>query len=293
MSTLSVMNLKKTYPNGTQALKGVSLTFGNGMYGLLGPNGSGKSTLMRTISTLQDADEGSIFMGTLNVLKDKDDVRKILGFLPQEYDIYPKATAYELLEHLAILKGITDKKTRKETLDTLLEKTNLTNVKHHKLGSYSGGMKQRFGVAQALLNKPKILIVDEPTAGLDPIERVRFLNILSELAVETIVIISTHIVEDVSELCVNMAIMNEGEVLVESKPDTLINAMNGKVWKKIVTADELPNLEATYRVLYSLMIMGKRMTHIYSETDPGDGFVIAEPDLKDVYFYYIKGMKNA
>ncbi|MCL1826417.1 MAG: ABC transporter ATP-binding protein [Candidatus Cloacimonetes bacterium] len=292
MPKLIINNLKKTYPNGTQALKGIDLSFSNGMYGLLGPNGSGKSTLMRTIATLQDADEGTIFMDELDVLKEKAEVRKILGFLPQEFDLYPKATAYELLEHLAILKGLTDKVSRKETLNTLLERTNLISVRNQKLGSFSGGMKQRFGVAQALLNKPKILIVDEPTAGLDPVERVRFLNILSELAVDTIVIISTHIVEDVSELCVNMAIMNEGKVLVESKPDTLIAAMNGKVWKKLVSAEELAQLEAKYKTLYSLMLMGNRVTHIYSETDPGDGFESTEPDLKDVYFYYIKGMND-
>ena len=291
MSTLVIKGLKKTYSNGTQALKGVDLTIHTGMYGLLGPNGAGKSTLMRTIATLQEADEGSIFLDDLNVLEEKHKVRQLLGFLPQEFDVYPKVSAYELLDHLAILKGMTDRKIRKEAINNILEKTNLTQYGRKYLGGYSGGMKQRFGIAQALLNNPALLIVDEPTAGLDPEERNRFLNILGELGENIIVILSTHIVDDVTELCNSMAIINEGEVLIENHPEFVISQMKDKMYRKIVEKiDFIEKIEndPKYNVLSSKMYLGKTMVHIYSENEPGDGFVTYQPTLEDAYFYYIK-----
>jgi ABC-type multidrug transport system ATPase subunit len=288
MNTLTIKDLKKTYSNGTQALKGVNLTIPRGMFGLLGPNGAGKSTLMRTVATLQEADEGSIWLDDINVLTQKHEVRQILGFLPQEFDVYPKATCYELLEHLAILKGMKDTKHRREVIAMLLDKTNLSNLKNKKLGGFSGGMKQRFGVAQALLNDPKLLIVDEPTAGLDPEERFRFLNILSELGENIIVILSTHIVADVTELCHRVAIINEGSVIVDSDPIAILNELEGKVWKKVVEKSEVLRLSENFRVISNKMYMGKSMVHVFDENDPGDGFTSVSPDLEDAYFYYIR-----
>lgn len=287
MSSLIIKDLKKTYDNGTQALKGVNLTINTGMYGLLGPNGAGKSTLMRTIATLQDADEGSIYLNELDVLKEKHEVRKILGFLPQEFDLYPKASAQELLSHLAILKGITNHKVRKETVDILLEKTNLIQARNKHLGGFSGGMKQRFGIAQALISNPQLLIVDEPTAGLDPEERFRFHNILAELGENIIVILSTHIVEDVTELCNSMAIINQGEVIIESHPEQVLSQLKGKIWRKVIEKDNLQKIEDNFKLLSSRMYMGKTMVHIWSENDPGNEFSQIEADLEDAYFYFI------
>jgi ABC-type multidrug transport system ATPase subunit len=290
MSQLVIKNLKKTYANGTQALKGVSLNISTGMYGLLGPNGAGKSTLMRTIATLQEADEGEIYLDDLNVLEKKHEVREILGFLPQEFDIYPKATCYELLNHIAILKGMKNAKTRKEAINALLEKTNLMQVKNKHLGGFSGGMKQRWGIAQALLNNPKLLIVDEPTAGLDPEERFRFHNILAELGENIIVILSTHIVADVTELCSSMAIINLGEVILENHPQAVLNQLDGKIWRKLIEKDELPAVQKEHKILSSRMYMGKNMVHICCETEPGNGFTPIVADLEDAYFYFINGM---
>ncbi|MCK9330045.1 MAG: ABC transporter ATP-binding protein [Candidatus Cloacimonetes bacterium] len=287
MSVLKINSLKKTYDNGTQALKGVDLTIKTGMYGLLGPNGAGKSTLMKTIATLQEPDEGTIFLNDLDVLKEKHEVRKILGFLPQEFDVYPKATAYELLNHLAVLKGVTDSGVRKETINVLLEKTNLIHAKNKHLGGFSGGMKQRFGIAQALIGNPQLLIVDEPTAGLDPEERFRFHNILSELGENIIVILSTHIVEDVTELCNSMAIINQGQVIIESHPENVLSNLKGKIWKKVIDKNQIDEIEKTFKVISSRMYMGKTMVHIWAETDPGNDFIHIEPDLEDAYFYYI------
>ncbi len=287
MSVLKINNLKKTYDNGTKALKGVNLTIETGMYGLLGPNGAGKSTLMRTIATLQEADEGTIFLDDMDVLKEKHEVRKMLGFLPQEFDVYPKATAYELLNHLAILKGVSDSKKRKETLNILLEKTNLLHVKNKHLGGFSGGMKQRFGIAQALIGNPQLLIVDEPTAGLDPEERFRFHNILSELGENIIVILSTHIVEDVTELCNSMAIINQGEVIIESHPENVLSGLKDKVWRKLIEKQQLNEIESSFKVISSRMYMGKTMVHIWSEANPGNDFSPIEADLEDAYFYFI------
>ncbi len=289
---LSIQQLSKTYPNGVQALKDVSLEIPTGMFGLLGPNGAGKSTLMRTLATLQEADSGSVSLGEINVLREKKEVRKILGYLPQEFGIYPKVSAEVLLDHLAVLKGITQGKERKEVVEALLHKTNLYQHRKKNLGGYSGGMRQRFGIAQALLANPKLIIVDEPTAGLDPGERNRFHNLLVELGEDAIVILSTHIVDDVKELCTSMAIINQGEILMSGNPLQAIERLEGRVWKKRVEKADLPQLEKTYQVISDKMIAGKPEVHILSETDPGEGFEAESPSLEDVYFSYIFGHKS-
>ncbi len=281
---LSIQGLNKTYGDGVQALKNVSLEIPNGMFGLLGPNGAGKSTLMRTIATLQEADSGQILLGDLNVLYDKDKVRKLLGYLPQEFGLYPKVTAEELLSHIATLKGITSKGERKDIVEALLAKVNLHEHKKKNLGTYSGGMKQRFGIAQALLGNPKLIIVDEPTAGLDPTERNRFHNLLSEIGENTIVILSTHIVEDVSHLCSNMAIINLGEVVLQGVPSEIISSLDQKIYKKTIAKEELDEYKSRYKVISSDLFAGKTVVHVYSETDPNNGFSTVDPDLEDVYF---------
>ncbi|MDX5443454.1 MAG: ABC transporter ATP-binding protein, partial [Hymenobacteraceae bacterium] len=248
---LVIRNLSKTYSNGTRALKDVNLTIPKGMFGLLGPNGAGKSSLMRTIATLQEADSGSITLGDLNVLEQKEEVRKVLGYLPQEFGVYPKVSAEEMLDHFAVLKGIHNKKERKEVVAALLQQTNLYDVRKKNLGGYSGGMKQRFGIAQALLGNPQIIIVDEPTAGLDPAERNRFHNLLSEIGENVIVILSTHIVEDVTDLCRNFAIINKGEVLLTGDPREVIADLNGKIWRKFIHRDELPQHQLEHDVISS------------------------------------------
>lgn len=285
---LTIQNLSKTYPNGVQALKNVSLDIPVGMFGLLGPNGAGKSSLMRTIATLQEPDSGSIQLGDLNVLSQKNEVRKILGYLPQEFGVYPKVSAIELLDHIAILKGITNSKERKELVKSLLQKTNLWQHRKNNVGGYSGGMKQRFGIAQALISDPKLIIVDEPTAGLDPAERNRFLNLLSEIGENTVVILSTHIVDDVKELCTKMAIINQGEVLLTANPVESINSIEGKIWSKTIEKDELPSYQDTYNVISERLIAGKPEIHVFSETRPDDSFASKQADLEDVYFSKIK-----
>lgn len=284
---LSIQNLSKTYGNGVQALKNVNLEIPVGMFGLLGPNGAGKSSLMRTIATLQEPDTGSITLGELDVLKQKDEVRKILGYLPQEFGVYPKVSAEILLDHLAVLKGISNKKERKELVHALLNKTNLWKARRKNLGGYSGGMKQRFGIAQALLSSPKLIIVDEPTAGLDPAERNRFLNLLSEIGENTVVILSTHIVEDVKELCTNMAIINEGQVMLEGNPLQTIADIEGKVWSKRVEKDELSNYKDSMNVISERLIAGKPEIHVFSESQPDASFNSIPADLEDVYFNQI------
>lgn len=282
---LVIQNLSKTYPNGVQAIKNVSLTIPMGMFGLLGPNGAGKSSLMRTIATLQEADNGSIMLGDIDVFRQKEEVRRTLGYLPQEFGVYPKVSAEMLLDHLAILKGITNNAERKNLVETLLHKTNLYNARKNNLGGYSGGMKQRFGIAQALLANPKLIIVDEPTAGLDPAERNRFLNLLGELGENTIVILSTHIVEDVKELCTNMAIINKGEVLMTGSPLDALETLKGKVWRKRIEKSELANMEQHYNVISQKLISGKPTIHVVSENDlRSEGFEARECDLEDVYF---------
>ena len=286
---LKIQNISKTYPSGVQALKNVSLTISNGLYGLLGPNGAGKSTLMRMIATLQEPDEGRITFGEIDVLDQKDRVRETLGYLPQEFGVYPKVSAERLLDHFAVLKGITNKRTRNEIVETLLWQTNLWDVRKQKLGSYSGGMKQRFGVAVALLGNPKLMIVDEPTAGLDPAERVRFLNLLSELGENSVVLLSTHIVEDVSELCTKMAIINKGEILLEADPLHAVRELGGKIWRCMISREKLPEMEQRYAVISTKLLSGSIMVHVYSETIPGPEFDSAEPDLEDVYFCVMTG----
>ncbi len=287
MPTLKIKNLTKTYANGVQALKNVSLNIPTGMFGLLGPNGAGKSTLMRILATLQEADQGQVTFDKLNVLTQKMELRKRLGYLPQSFGVYPKITAETLLNHLAVLKGLTKKSERKEVVAALLHKTNLYADRQKNLGGYSGGMKQRFGIAQALLTNPKLLIVDEPTAGLDPTERNRFYNILSELAENTVVILSTHIVEDVKELCTNMAIINKGEVLMQGNPRHAIEELSGKIYQRTIPKAELADYKKNYRVIADKLLLGEPIIHILSETDPGNGFSRVTAGLEDVYFAHI------
>ena len=279
-----ISNLSKTYPNGVRALRDVSLSIGTGMFGLLGPNGAGKSTLMRTIATLQEADAGSITFGDIDVLTQKDEVRRILGYLPQEFGVYPKMSAEAMLHHLAILKGLTNAKERKDIVEGLLQQTNLYAVRKKHLGGYSGGMKQRFGIAQALLGDPKLIIVDEPTAGLDPAERLRFHNLLSAIGENVVVILSTHIVDDVNVLCSNMAIISEGEVLLTGKPLDVVTGLQGKVWKKLVPRTDVAALRQDLNVISTRLLSGQTLIHVYSDVQPDATFDAVEADLEDVYF---------
>ncbi len=288
---LTIRDLSKTYSNGVQALKDVSLDIPTGMYGLLGPNGAGKSTLMRTIATLQDADSGTIQLGDLDVLQNKEAVRRTLGYLPQEFGVYPRITATELLDHLAVLKGIPSGQ-RKAIVEALLQRVNLWDHRKKAVASYSGGMRQRFGIAQALLGDPQLIIVDEPTAGLDPGERNRFYNLLSEIGENVIVILSTHIVEDVKELCSNMAIINNGEVLYAGTPDAALANLYGKVWKKTITKAELEATQTLYgaKLISNKLIAGKPVVNIMSDDDPGNDFIPTEAGLEEVFFAHINGV---
>jgi ABC-type multidrug transport system ATPase subunit len=289
---LIIDNLSKTYSNGIKALQNISLEIPTGMFGLLGPNGAGKSTLMRTLSTLQEVDSGSVFLGDIDVLKQKNELRQVLGYLPQQFGLYPKISAEVLLNHFAVLKGISNKSERKELVKALLQKTNLYEVRKQNLKGYSGGMKQRFGIAQALLNNPKLLIVDEPTAGLDPVERNRFYNVLSELGEQTVVILSTHIVDDVKELCTNMAIINQGQVCLKGNPLQIIEDLKGKVYKKTIEKPELNFYKQNYQVISEKLFLGKPTIHILSDTNPGDGFTSVNASLEDVYFSQIFSNTN-
>ena len=284
---LVIDHLSKTYDNGVKALQGVSLEISTGMFGLLGPNGAGKSTLMRTIATLQDADTGKILLGDLNVQTDKHSIRKVLGYLPQQFGLYPRMSAELLLNHFAVLKGITHSGERKELVAALLHKTNLYDVRKQHLGGFSGGMKQRFGIAQALLNSPKLLIVDEPTAGLDPKERNRFYNLLSEISENTIVLLSTHIVDDVRELCTQMAIINQGQVVVKGNPQKLMEALQGQVYQKTIHPSELDSYRAEYHVINDKRFLGKPVIQILSDVPPGNGFMAMDSSLESVYFSQI------
>jgi ABC-2 type transport system ATP-binding protein len=282
---LTISGLSKTYPNGVKALKNLSLTIGNEMFGLLGPNGAGKSSLMRTVATLQDPDAGTIHLDGIDVLKDKATVRKLLGYLPQEFGVYPKMSALDMLHHLAIMKGISNKTERTQMVDALLNQTNLWAARKKALSTYSGGMKQRFGIAQALLANPRLIIVDEPTAGLDPAERNRFLNLLSSIGANVTVILSTHIVEDVRELCPRMAIIAAGEVLLEGAPAEALEALRGKIWSKVVASDdELRALESSLNVISTHLVGGLHEVRIYANTSPGEGFHPVDSGLEDVYF---------
>ncbi|HUQ82162.1 MAG TPA: ABC transporter ATP-binding protein [Gemmatimonadaceae bacterium] len=286
---LKIEHVSKTYANGVQALKDVSLTIPAGMYGLLGPNGAGKSTLMRILATLQEADTGSAMLGEIDVLRDKDAVRRTLGYLPQEFGVYPKVSAEELLDHFALLKGVGERRSRKEVVEALLRQVNLWDVRKQKLGGYSGGMRQRFGVAVALLGNPKLMIVDEPTAGLDPAERVRFLNLLAELGENSVVLLSTHIVEDVSELCTRMAIIDHGEILLEAEPLRAVDDLKGRIWRRVVSKQELPAVEREYAVISTKLLAGRTVVRVHNESMPGPAFEPAEPDLEDVYFSTMAG----
>ena len=288
---LRIQNLSKRYANGVQALKDVNLTISAGMFGLLGPNGAGKSTLMRTLATLQEADSGSASLDGVDVLRDKDRVRRMLGYLPQEFGLYPKVNAIEMLDHFAVLKGLSNARQRNQVVTNLLRKTNLWDARHRKLGTFSGGMKQRFGIAQALLGDPKLIIVDEPTAGLDPEERVRFHNLLSEIGENIIVILSTHIVSDVSDLCRQMAVINRGQVVLWGDPMELTRALEGRVWRKFVKKEEVAAHEAQHNVLSTRRMAGQTLLRVRADHAPDPSFEPATPDLEDVYFLAIKGDK--
>lgn len=282
---LTITGLSKTYPDGVKALKNLSLSIGNNMFGLVGPNGAGKSTLMRTVATLQDPDTGSIDLDGIDVLRQKDQVRRILGYLPQEFGVYPKISALDMLQHLAVMKGVTNSAERKETVDALLQQTNLWDIRKKSLSTFSGGMKQRFGIAQALLGNPRLIIVDEPTAGLDPTERNRFLNLLSSVASDRTVILSTHIVDDVRQLCPRMAIIASGELLLEGAPNDTLAALHGKIWSKVVAGDdELRAIETQLPVISSHLVGGQNEIRVYADTSPGDGFRPVDSSLEDVYF---------
>lgn len=290
---LTIQSLTKTYANGVRAIDNVSLEIPRGMFGLLGPNGAGKSSLMRTLATLQEADSGSVTFedsdgSRIDVLRDKAAVRRQLGYLPQDFGVYPKVSAEELLEHFAVLKGLTERKQRRAVVDALLAQVNLWDARKRKLGTYSGGMRQRFGIAQALLGNPRLVIVDEPTAGLDPEERNRFLNLLAEIGENVAVILSTHIVEDVTDLCPRMAILNKGQVLLTGEPTAAIAALEAQVWRKQVGKAQLADYEARFTVLSTRLIGGQPVINVFSTDCPEPGFVRVAPDLEDVYFQRLR-----
>lgn len=291
--TLTLSNISKTYSNGVQALKNISLTIPKGMYGLLGPNGAGKSTLMRTLATLQDPDEGSIYIEKIDLLNQKNEVRQMLGYLPQEFGLYPKAKAEDLLNYFAVLKGFKQRGNRKKVVEALLRQVNLWEVRRQNVGGFSGGMRQRFGVAVALLGNPKLMIVDEPTAGLDPAERVRFLNLLSELGENSIVILSTHIIEDVAEICNNMAIINRGQILLEDQPLRAVKGLHDRIWYKVVEKGIFHEIMRKYNIISTKLLDGRIVIRIYSNGDPGNGFEPAMPTLEDVYFTTMAGHYQA
>jgi len=295
---LAIRGVSKTYRNGVRALRDVTLDIPRGMYGLLGPNGAGKSTLMRTIATLQEPDAGSITLtgregAGIDVLREKDRVRRTLGYLPQEFGVYPSVSAERLLDHFAVLEGFTERAARRRVVEALLRQTNLWDVRQDRLGGYSGGMRQRFGIAVALLGDPSLIIVDEPTAGLDPAERVRFLNLLSEIGENSVVILSTHIVADVAELCRRMAIIDRGEILLEAEPLAAIDALRGRVWTRVVAKDELPELERRHRLICTKLQGGRTLVHVHADARPGPAFEPVEPDLEDVYFSVMAGHQGA
>lgn len=284
---LSIKNLSKIYANGVVALDDVSLEIPTGLFGLLGPNGAGKSTLMRTIATLQEADSGEISLGDIDVLKQKNEVKKILGYLPQDFGFYPKDNAYNLLEHFTLLKGVRDKKARKTKVEQLLKRVNLWEERKQKLGTFSNGMRQRFGIAQALLGDPQLIIVDEPTAGLDPAERVRFHNLLSEIGENIVVLLSTHIVDDVSDLCTNMAIINKGRIVLTENTLDAISQLDGKIWEKEIVKTDLAEYEGKFNIISTRLFAGKTLIRTYSETNPDNGFFPVKASMEDVYFYQL------
>ena len=281
---LQLKNVTHIYPNGTRALDDVSLSIPKGMFGLLGPNGAGKSTLMRTVATLQTPTHGEIYFGDLDILQQPEKLRETLGYLPQDFGVYPRVSAYDMLDHMAILKGIASKADRKATVETLLDQTNLWDVRKKAIAGFSGGMRQRFGIAQALIGNPELIIVDEPTAGLDPEERNRFLNLLAEIGENVVVILSTHIVEDVSDLCPQMAIIANGRIELEGAPLDLIEKTSGTIWSKTIRREELDGYRAKYEVISTRLFAGSTVIHILSSSDPKDGFAAVNGGLEDVYF---------
>lgn len=286
---LTITNLSKTYSNGLKALDSITMEIENGMFGLLGPNGAGKSTLMRTLATLQEPDSGTVTLGDIDVIKQKHEVRKTLGYLPQDFGFYPKISAIDMLNHFAILKGIANPKERKEMCDLLLHQTNLYEARKRYIGDYSGGMRQRFGIAQALIGNPQLVIVDEPTAGLDPTERNRFHNLLSEIGMNIIVILSTHIVDDIKNLCSNMVVMNHGRVIIAGKPAQAIENMKGRIWMKYIEKELVAEYKKNYKVISTKVVDGKIEIHVLSETKPDTSFMVYNADLEDVYFSSIIG----
>jgi len=284
LAMLSIQSLTHTYPNGVQALKNVNLEIPKGMFGLLGPNGAGKSSLMRTLATLQQPTHGQLMFGDVDVLKEPDAIRRLLGYLPQDFGVYPRGSAYDLLDHLAVLKGITNGKERKQVVEGLLVQTNLFKDRKKKLATFSGGMRQRFGIAQALIGDPQLIIVDEPTAGLDPEERNRFHNLLSEIGEDVVVILSTHIVDDVADLCPNMAILANGEIISKGTPSDLIGDIEGRIWKKVIDKSELDDHKLRFNVISSHLTVGKISVRVNAAENPGEGFETASADLEDVYF---------
>ncbi len=290
---LTLRNLSKTYANGVRALRDVALDIPNGMFGLLGPNGAGKSTLMRTIGTLQDPDAGTITLDGTDLLADKQATRRLLGYLPQEFGVYPKVSAEAMLNHFAVLKGVTVKSERRELVEALLRQVNLWDVRMRKLGTYSGGMRQRFGIAQALIGDPRLVIVDEPTAGLDPEERNRFLNLLAEIGERVVVILSTHIVEDVTDLCSRMAIIGQGQVLLAGEPTEAIRSLDGRVWRRSIDKAELDGYRARMNILSTRLTAGRTQLHVLADAQPGEGFEAVSPDLEDVYFGHLRAQATS
>jgi ABC-2 type transport system ATP-binding protein len=290
---LELREVSHVYSNGTRALDGVTLSIPRGMYGLLGPNGAGKSTLMRAIATLQTPTAGTIRFGGVDVIAEPEKLRRVLGYLPQDFGVYPRVSAYEMLEHMAILKGVAAPADRKATVETLLQQVNLWTVRKKMLSGFSGGMRQRFGIAQALIGNPELIIVDEPTAGLDPEERNRFLNLLAEIGESVVVILSTHIVEDVSDLCHRMAVLADGRVQVECSPQELIHSTRGRIWMKVVDRAELAQLREQYEVLSTRLFAGRTVVHILAERDPGNGFASVDAGLQDVYFCTLAQSRRA
>ncbi|HRD46652.1 MAG TPA: ABC transporter ATP-binding protein [Caulobacter sp.] len=290
---LIIEDLTHVYPNGTVALDSVDLTVEKGMFGLLGPNGAGKSTLMRTIATLQSPTSGHVRFGDIDVLKDPEALRRTLGYLPQDFGVYPRVSAYDMLDHMAVLKGVSNARDRKETVETLLNQTNLWNVRKKAIAGFSGGMRQRFGIAQALIGDPSLIIVDEPTAGLDPEERNRFLNLLAEIGENVVVILSTHIVEDVSDLCPAMAIICDGKIVAKGAPVDMVGALRGRVWKKTIDKSQLDAYRASHQVISTRLFGGRTVIHIVADNDPGDGFTAVQGDLEDVYFSTLTSHRKA
>jgi len=281
---LQIDALNKQYSNGVLALNNVSLRIEKGMFGLLGPNGAGKTSLMRTLATLQDADSGRVTFGDIDVLNNKDEVRKLLGYLPQEFGVYPRTSAFDLLDHLALLKGFSNRGERKDLVNQLIAKVNLEEHSKKSVSTFSGGMRQRFGIAQCLIGNPKLVIVDEPTAGLDPGERNRFYNILSEIGENVVVILSTHIVQDVQELCTNMAIMDKGRVLFSGSTTDALSEIRGRVWEKTIKKSELQEYQNKYKIISNKLVGGNPLIHSFSQTEPGEGFKPADENLEDVFF---------